>query len=303
MNDRTQQQFGVIDMTKPATAKSLKCSFREWGDKHPLGSAVAFFGIWLAALIALSAASPLATRALSGMPAETRLFLEGISLASVAIPAIACPLLLGGSAGRHFTAVQVVLRFIGGLVAGAAWFALAFGALAALGVVDTGASLSVPSLPIWIIACVLNAAFQEVLVRGYAFDALVRGKGAVFATVVTTAVFALFHPGAFACGPVAVLQIVAASVLLTLVRLFSGGLATPIAMHAAWNAIGGIGFGVVSLADDYPNVFATSLSGPELISGGTMGIEGSVVVLAVTCALCIAVFAIHCRLRSNSESK
>ena len=128
-------------MTKPATAKSLKCSFREWGDKHPLGSAVAFFGIWLAALIALSAASPLATRALSGMPAETRLFLEGISLASVAIPAIACPLLLGGSAGRHFTAVQVVLRFIGGLVAGAAWFALAFGALAALGVVDTGASL------------------------------------------------------------------------------------------------------------------------------------------------------------------
>ena len=168
---------------------------------------------------------------------------------------------------------------------------------------DTGASLSVPSLPIWIIACVLNAAFQEVLVRGYAFDALVRGKGAVFATVVTTAVFALFHPGAFACGPVAALQIVAASVLLTLVRLFSGGLATPIAMHAAWNAIGGIGFGVVSLADDYPNVFATSLSGPELISGGTMGIEGSVVVLAVTCALCIAVFAIHCRLRSNSEGK
>ena len=118
-----------------------------------------------------------------------------------------------------------------------------------------------------------------------------------------TAVFALFHPGAFACGPVAALQIVAASVLLTLVRLFSGGLATPIAMHAAWNAIGGIGFGVVSLADDYPNVFATSLSGPELISGGTMGIEGSVVVLAVTCALCIAVFAIHCRLRSNSEGK
>ena len=81
------------------------------------------------------------------MPAETRLFLEGISLASVAIPAIACPLLLGGSAGRHFTAVQVVLRFIGGLVAGAAWFALAFGALAALGVVDTGASKCVPRSP------------------------------------------------------------------------------------------------------------------------------------------------------------
>lgn len=275
--------------------------FGKWGERHPLGAAAAFFGMWLAALVAISAAAPLATSALSGAPAAVRLFLEAISLVSVLVPAIACPLLLGGVIARRRTAVQSGLRFGAGLAAGAAWFAITFGALAALGAVELGGSSNVAALPVWVAACAANAAFQEVLMRGYAFDALARGKGIVSATVVTTVVFVLFHPGAFACGPVAVLQIAAASVLLTLVRIASGGLAAPIGMHAAWNAIGGIGFGVVSLADDYPSIFDVSLGGPALLSGGAMGVEGSVVALAVTCALCAAAFAIRRRLRSNCE--
>lgn len=288
-------------MARTGRGGSPERGFGKWGDRHPLGAAAAFFGMWLAALVALSAAAPLATSALSGAPAAVRLILEVISLVSALVPAIACPLLLGGAAARRRTAAREGLRFGVGLVAGAAWFALVFGALAALSAVDLGSPSNVPALPAWIAACAANAAFQEVLVRGYAFDALARGKGIVFAAVVTTVVFTVFHPGAFACGPVAVLQIAAASVLLTLVRIASGGLAAPIGMHAAWNAVGGIGFGVVSLADDYPSVFDVSLGGPALLSGGAMGVEGGVVALAVTCVLCAAAFAIRPRLRSNCQ--
>ena len=292
---------------------------RRWGERHPFGAAAIFFCLWIVAVVGLSAPlNPVLTHALEGQPAWLRAALEAESLIAVAIPSVACTLMLGSfgrevpgarqrgevragegiaphrdaSAGRRPAVGRAFCRlagvFAGGLLAGIAWFALAFGALLAAGLLSAGAPAVVPALPLWIAACFINAAFQEILVRGYAFGALARGGGVAAATAVTTLVFVLFHPGAFACGPVAVLQIAAASVLLTEVRLATRGLAAPIAMHAAWNALGGIGFGVVALADDYPRVFDTTIGGSACVSGGAMGLEGSVVTLVITCALCFA---------------
>lgn len=286
-------------------------------------------GLWIAALVVLSGVfNPILVNSFSSNPALLRLALEAESLVTVAIPAIACPLALGrfghraselwrsegkglGSvsedasyrgeiAGPRSTFNSILRRagaFVGGILGGALWFALAFGAFVALGILTAGAPADIPTLLVWIVACVINAAFQEILVRGYAFDAISRGRGVTAATIVTSLVFIAFHSGAFACGPVAVLQIAAASVLLTAVRVATNGLAAPIAMHAAWNALGGVGFGVVALASDYPSVFDATLNGPAWISGGAMGLEGSVVTLVVTCILCVAavMFLHHAR--------
>lgn len=97
-----------------------------------------------------------------------------------------------------------------------------------------------------------------------------------------------FHPGAFESGPVAVLQMAAASLLLTELRLLTGGLVAPTAAHFAWNAAGGIGLGVVALADDYPHVFSCSVGVGTSLSIGVMGVEGSPWTLVVTIAFCIA---------------
>lgn len=308
----------------------------KWGDRHPLGAAAAFFALWIVALVVLTGVfNPILVNSFSDNPASLRLALEVESLATVVIPATVCPFALGRfgcdaselrrSAGKGMGpaseeiayrdrgesvgfrfAFDSVFRhvgaFVGGLLGGALWFALAFGALAALGVATLGVPADVLALPVWIVACAINATFQEILVRGYAFDAISRGGGVVAATVITTLVFIAFHPGAFVCGPIAVLQIAAASVLLTVVRIVTGSLAAPIAMHAAWNALGGIGFGAVMLANDYPSVFGATLGGPAWISGGAMGLEGSVVTLAVTVVLCFAV-ALFAHMRSNRRGQ
>lgn len=311
----------VSAMVEAMTAYKDATVGRRWGERHPFGAAAIFFCLWIVAVVGLAGLlNPVLTHALAGQPAWLRVALEAESLIAVAIPSVACTLMLGSfgrevpgarqrqrgetragegvaphrdaNAGRPPAVGRAFCRlagaFAGGLLAGIAWFVLAFGALLVAGLLSAGAPAAVPALPLWIAACFTNAAFQEILVRGYAFGALARGGGVAAATAVTTLAFVLFHPGAFACGPVSVLQIAAASVLLTEVRLVTHGLAAPIAMHAAWNALGGIGFGVVALADDYPRVFDTTIGGPACVSGGAMGLEGSVVTLLITCALCFA---------------
>ena len=41
----------------------------------------------------------------------------------------------------------------------------------------------------------------------------------------------------------------------------------------------------MSLADDYPNLFATTFTGSDILSGGICKIEGSIIVLIVNAVL------------------
>ena len=64
-----------------------------------------------------------------------------------------------------------------------------------------------------------------------------------------------------------------------------GTLLAPVMAHAAWNIIGSLFLGGVSLADDYPKLLQVVPSGNALISGGTYMIEGSLIVLIVNISL------------------
>ena len=148
-----------------------------------------------------------------------------------------------------------------------------------------GAPAPIPHIAIWLAACLANAAFQELLVRGYPFDTLHGSLGILPAALITTALLVAFHPGAFADGPAAVLQMVAASLLLTERRLLAGGLVAPTAAHFAWNAAGGIGLGVVALADDYPHALSLSIGdGASLSAGAPVG-QGGYAVVPMECEL------------------
>lgn len=288
-------------------AGSVTRGLRPWDVRHPVAAAVIMWVTWVVALCVMGALTGPVEAALYDRPAELRLLLEAKALVSVVIPAFACWLLFGrtwrmyraraadarSSAGvlaasTARRAVQLALGILSGLVLCAA----AFGVLQATGVASVDGSGPVSQLPLWVLACALNAAFQEILVRGYAFSVLRAGKGTLLATVVTTALFTLMHPDAFMCGPVAVACVAAFSVLLTVLRVCTGSLAASIGLHAAWNALGGIGFGAVVLADDYPSVLDVSLAGSTWLAGGTMGLEGSVVTLGLTCAIVVALLVL-----------
>lgn len=251
-------------------------------------AAVAFLACWLASLSLLTALlHPAIAGMLSGNPAQMRLALELLSLASVAAPTVLFAH-LRPVARRGASRAGAPAAVLFGSAKGLAWLAAALGANCLAGTLTLGAAAPAPHLAIWLAACLANAAFQELLVRGYAFDALRASLGAIPAALVTTALFVAFHPGAFADGPAAVLQIAAASLLLTELRLLTGRLAASTAAHFAWNATGGIGLGVVALADDYPHALSLSVGSGASLSAGAMGIEGSLWTLLVTAAICVA---------------
>lgn len=249
---------------------------------------VAYLACWLVALSLLSAfIRPAIIGALSGNPALLRFALELLSLASVVAPtALFAHLRPVARRGASRAGAPAAVLF--GSAMGLAWLAAALGANWLAGNLSVGPAHPAAHLAIWAAACLANAAFQEMLVRGFAFDSLRESLGVVPATLVTTALFVAFHPGAFADGPAAVLQMAAASLLLTELRLLTGGLAASVAAHFAWNAAGGIGLGVVALADDYPHALSLSVGDGASLSAGAMGIEGSPWTLLVTAAICVA---------------
>lgn len=269
------------------------------GKKHPLLAALAVFVLWIILLGLFSSfINPLLVSVLFDNSAWLRFSLELESLVSIMIATQIGRTLFGNISSTN-SVKQICLAFLAGLVSGFLWFALSFGLLVLFDFANFTSVSSVSLLLVWVSACFINAVFQEMLVRGQIFDWLAGGKGVIFATITTTIVFTLFHPGAFLMGPIAIIQIVAASIFLTLIRLITRGLSAPIAAHAIWNILGGIVFGVVSLADDYPKIIETDLIGPWFISGGSMGLEGSAITLFVTCGLCALMFALMYRMSSN----
>ncbi len=126
---------------------------------------------------------------------------------------------------------------------------------------------------------------QELLVRGYLYQMLKQKHNIIVATIVTTILFTALHGGAFEAGIIPVLNVLTMSLLMIVVLEYSGSIIAPIIMHFLWNGIGALVLGGVSLADDYPNLFVTTFTGSDILSGGICKIEGSIIVLIVNVIL------------------
>lgn len=172
-----------------------------------------------------------------------------------------------------------------GFGAGALWLGAAVIILAGLGVMRITAIDAVPMLWLWILSAFINTIMQELLVRGYLYQMIRYNYNAAAAMVVTTALFAFMHGGAFEAGIVSVLNVITMSILMTAVLEYTQSLIAPVIMHFLWNGVGGIILGGVSLADDYPHLFTTVFTGNTLLSGGEPKMEGSIVVLVINISL------------------
>lgn len=138
---------------------------------------------------------------------------------------------------------------------------------------------------IWVLASLLNAGMEEFLVRGYLYQLWKQKYNMIVATVLTTALFAAMHGGAFEAGIIPVINVISMSVFMTLLLEYTATIVAPIVAHFVWNTIGAIILGGVFLAPDYPNLLNSTFQGNSLISGGNYGIEGSGIVLVVNLIL------------------
>lgn len=131
---------------------------------------------------------------------------------------------------------------------------------------------------------------EEALFRGYAYQALVRGIGAVPATVLASGGFAIAHAQNPNVDALALVNIFAAGVVLSVAYLRTLSLWFATAVHLGWN------WGMASLLDlpvsgltmfDTP-LYEPIVRGPDWLSGGAFGPEAGLVGTAAFAGLLLA---------------
>ena len=141
-------------------------------------------------------------------------------------------------------------------------------------------------------ASMLAAVGEEIIFRGVLFRLLEEAFGTAAALVASAIVFGLLHtlnPGATITGVVAVA--LEAGVLLGLAYTVARSLWLPIGIHLGWNFTeGGIFGSAVSGGGASAAVFPMVLHGPTLLTGGTFGLEASIISIAV-CLTASAILA------------
>jgi membrane protease YdiL (CAAX protease family) len=146
-------------------------------------------------------------------------------------------------------------------------------------------------------AAPLPPVFEELLFRGVVFRILEEVFGGWVALVLSSVVFGLVHsgnPGETFAGVAAIAIVygpmLAAPYMVTR-RLWLG-----IGLHGAWNfTMGKIFSGSVSGNAAPQGLFKTTFTGPELLTGGNAGMEGSQIAMLVstTCTVLMLIRAVR----------
>ncbi|MFT3899653.1 MAG: CPBP family intramembrane metalloprotease [Gordonia sp. (in: high G+C Gram-positive bacteria)] len=201
--------------------------------------------------------------------------------------------LLTGRRAYELRGPRAAREFGLGLVLGAFPIVLAVAVLGALG----NYRITDVSLGRGIISGLLigiGAAFtEEIFFRGFLLRLLDKRVGALWATAIVSVIFGFIHitnPGAGLRGALSI--VVAAGPLLCGAYFLTRRLWLAIGIHLAWNATMSAVFGIdVSGTGSGRGLFAAELSGPTWLSGGSMGIEGSVVLIVIGTALGVFLMA------------
>lgn len=150
-----------------------------------------------------------------------------------------------------------------------------------------------------VVPVIVAPILEELLFRGIIF----RLVEEIYGTVVALAASALLFGFAHIANPNA--SVLAASfiaieagVLLGMAYVATRSLWLPIGLHFGWNFTEGDVFGLADSGNSVPGIFATSVHGDPLITGGAFGPEASV----ITPVLAIAAAAIFYRVAQQRGS-
>lgn len=153
--------------------------------------------------------------------------------------------------------------------------------------------------PLWIIlflfGFVVQGAFEEILLRGVFFPALLRHfSSPLIPCIASAAFFSAMHGANPGVSPIAFLNIFLFGALLSVLMLRTGSILPCLALHSAWNFAEGCIFGTaVSGLPALPSILTATLDpNKTLTSGGAFGPEGGVAVTLVLVAALAATLLI-----------
>jgi len=144
----------------------------------------------------------------------------------------------------------------------------------------------------------LAAVFEETLFHGYPFQTLLEGIGPYPSLFLVSVVFGLFHRANPNFTPVGSINIGLAGLLLGVGYLRTRALWLPIGIHLSWNLFQVLFSFPVSGIEFAGGPFDVEIKGPELLSGGPFGPEGSIIATIVF-ALAIAVIVLYRGIRPS----
>ena len=133
---------------------------------------------------------------------------------------------------------------------------------------------------------------EEIIFRGVLYRIIEESLGTWIALISTSLFFGfahLFNPGATLFSSVAIA--LEAGLMLGITYTLTRRLWVPIGIHFAWNfAQGGI-YGVNVSGNEVHGWLKSQLVGPEIISGGSFGAEGSIIAVII-CLLAFILFLV-----------
>ena len=132
---------------------------------------------------------------------------------------------------------------------------------------------------------IFPAVTEEMLFRGIMFRHLEDLGGTWFALAFTSALFGvahIFNPTATYFSSFAIA--VEAGIMLGGAYMLTRSLWLPMGLHAAWNFTQGEIYDVPVSGNDQHGLVQAKMSGPEILSGGTFGLEASVIALVIATA-------------------
>ena len=196
---------------------------------------------------------------------------------------------------EHRAPTELSLRsgyplFLSGAAAGVALMALVYIVLWGLGRATFAAATGIDGLGGSLAVYFAAAILEELVFRAVIFRIVEQMAGTTLAIIVSAGLFALLHglnPGVTATGIVSVA--LAGGITFALLYVLTRNLWLVIGVHFGWNFAEGSLFGAqVSGSGAAHSLLRTSLTGPELLTGGSFGPEGSIITIALYLLLAAA---------------
>jgi len=187
--------------------------------------------------------------------------------------------------------------FLIGCVIGAALMGLVYLIFDRLGMVAFAPGTGWTGLANGLAASFAGAVLEELIMRAIVFRIVEEMTGTTIAIAFSAILFGLLHafnPGATIVSTSAIA--IEAGVLLALAYALTRNIWLVVGLHMAWNFTEGDIFGAkVSGNAASHSLMRTTLSGPDIVTGGAFGPEASVVAVIVCLAAAIAIGALVVR--------
>jgi membrane protease YdiL (CAAX protease family) len=134
---------------------------------------------------------------------------------------------------------------------------------------------------------------EELMLRGIFFRVVQQSLGSWLALLASAVLFGVMHLVNDNISALGFANLVVSGLYLAAAFMVTGRLWLCVAMHAAWNFFQGGIFSVAVSGHEVRNgLFISKMTGPEWLTGGAFGIEGSVIALGIISAATVGLLMI-----------